>query len=115
MILSVSRKTDIPAFHFDWFLQRVKEGYVINRNPMFPQQLYKTPIHPLSCDCIVFWTKNAIPAIEKLDGLREYQYYFQYTVTGYDRDIEQNLPDKKWNYDCQLCGEDGFAGMRHRT
>ncbi len=96
MILSVSRKTDIPAFHFDWFLQRVKEGYVINRNPMFPQQLYKTPIHPLSCDCIVFWTKNAIPAIEKLDGLREYQYYFQYTVTGYDRDIEQNLPDKKW-------------------
>ena len=96
MILSVSRKTDIPAFHFDWFLQRVKEGYVINRNPMFPQQLYKTPIQPLSCDCIVFWTKNAIPAIEKLDALRQYQYYFQYTVTGYDRDIERNLPDKKW-------------------
>lgn len=95
MILSVSRKTDIPAFHFDWFLQRVKEGYVINRNPMFPGQLYKTPIHPSSCDCIVFWTKNAIPAIEKLDALSEYRYYFQYTVTGYGKDLERNLPDKQ--------------------
>ena len=95
MILSVSRKTDIPAYHFDWFLQRVKEGYVINRNPMFPEQLYKTPIHPSSCDCIVFWTKNAIPATHKLDALSEYQYYFQYTITGYGADIESNLPDKK--------------------
>ena len=95
MILSVSRKTDIPAFHFDWFLQRVKEGYVINRNPMFPEQLYKTPIHPSTCDCIVFWTKNAIPVMDRLDELREYQYYFQYTITGYGKDIETNLPDKK--------------------
>ena len=94
MILSVSRKTDIPAFHFDWFLQRVKEGYVINRNPMFPEQLYKTPIHPSTCDCIVFWTKNAIPVMDRLDELREYQYYFQYTITGYGKDIEKNLPDK---------------------
>lgn len=95
MILSASRKTDIPAFHFDWFLQRVKEGYVINRNPMYPEQVYKTPINPATCDCIVFWTKNAIPAIEKLDALAEYRYYFQYTVTGYGRDIEKNLPDKR--------------------
>lgn len=95
MILSVSRKTDIPAFHFDWFLQRVKEGYVINRNPMFPAQLYKTPIDPSSCDCIVFWTKNAIPTIDRLDALSGFQYYFQYTITGYGKDIEKNLPDKK--------------------
>ena len=95
MILSVSRKTDIPAYHFDWFLNRVKEGYVINRNPMFPEQLYKTPIDPDTCDCIVFWTKNAIPATDKLDALSDYKYYFQYTITGYETDIERNLPDKK--------------------
>ena len=95
MILSVSRKTDIPAHHFDWFLNRVRDGYVINRNPMFLDQLYKTPIDPDTCDCIVFWTKNAIPAFDKLYALNKYQYYFQYTITGYGKDIERNLPDKK--------------------
>lgn len=94
MILSVSRKTDIPTFHFDWFLERIREGYVMNRNPMYPDQVYKTPINPETCDCIVFWTKNAIPALPKLDALQDYKYYFQYTLTGYDKDVEAGLPDK---------------------
>ena len=34
MILSVSRRTDIPAFYADWFFNRIKEGFLYVRNPM---------------------------------------------------------------------------------
>ena len=29
MILSVSRRTDIPAFYSEWFFNRLKEGFVL--------------------------------------------------------------------------------------
>lgn len=32
MILSVSRRTDIPAFYMPWFMNRLREGYVMVRN-----------------------------------------------------------------------------------
>jgi hypothetical protein len=34
MILSASRRTDIPLFYSDWFFNRVREGYVLSRNPV---------------------------------------------------------------------------------
>ena len=34
MILSVSRRTDIPNYYSEWFFNRVKEGFVYVRNPM---------------------------------------------------------------------------------
>ncbi len=95
MILSVSRRTDIPAYYSDWFLGRVKERYICVRNPMNPYQVSKIDISPEFVDCIVFWTKNASPMFEKLDALRDYKYYFQYTITGYGKDFEPNVPDKK--------------------
>ncbi|MDR3200727.1 MAG: DUF1848 domain-containing protein, partial [Spirochaetales bacterium] len=33
MIISASRRTDIPAFHFPWFLQRMQAGFVDVANP----------------------------------------------------------------------------------
>ena len=95
MIISASRKTDIPAFYSEWFINRIKEGYVYSRNPMNAHQISRIPLNPDVVDCIVFWTKNPIPIIPKLDELKDYNYYFQFTLTGYGRDIEANLPDKK--------------------
>ena len=43
MILSVSRRTDIPAFYADWFINRLKEGFVYVRNPMNIHQVSKIP------------------------------------------------------------------------
>ena len=34
MILSVSRRTDIPNFYSEWFINRIKEGYLYVKNPM---------------------------------------------------------------------------------
>ena len=94
MILSASRKTDIPAFFSDWFINRIKEGFLCTRNPLYPEQVSRINLDPDTCDCIVFWTKNPAPMIPKLDTLADYNYYFQFTLTGYDKDIEINLPDK---------------------
>lgn len=95
MIISASRRTDIPAFYSEWFMNRIKEGFLIVRNPINYNQLLRIKLTPDIVDCIVFWTKNPISMIPKLDDLKDYNYYFQVTLTGYGKDIEKNLPDKK--------------------
>lgn len=95
MILSVSRRTDIPNYYPDWFYNRIKEGFVYVRNPMNLHQVSKIDISPDVVDCIVFWTKNPEPMIGRLDELNAYNYYFQFTLTGYGKDMEHNVPHKK--------------------
>ncbi len=95
MILSASRRTDIPNYYSEWFINRIKEGFVFVRNPMNAHQISKIDISPEVVDCIVFWTKNPEPMIDKLDELKDYKYYFQFTLTGYGMDIERNVPHKK--------------------
>ena len=95
MILSVSRRTDIPNYYSDWFTNRIKEGFLYVRNPINPHQISKIDLFPDVIDCIVFWTKNPENMIAKLNDLRDYAYYFQFTLTGYGKDIEPNLPDKR--------------------
>ena len=95
MILSVSRRTDVPNYYSEWFLNRIKEKYVYVRNPMNIHQVSKIDLSPEVIDCIVFWTKNPKPMLERLDELKAYKYYFQFTLTGYGTDIECNVPHKK--------------------
>lgn len=94
MIISASRRTDIPAFYSEWFFNRIKAGYVFVRNPMNVHQVSQIDLSPDVVDGIVFWTKNPIPMLSKLDNLKDYTYYFQFTITPYSRDVEKNIPDK---------------------
>lgn len=95
MILSVSRRTDIPNYYSEWFFNRIKDKYIYVRNPMNIHQVSKIDISPDMVDCIVFWTKNPEPMLNKLEYLKDYKYYFQFTLTGYGKDIEPFLPHKK--------------------
>lgn len=97
MILSVSRRTDIPNYYSEWFFNRIKNGYVYVRNPMNIHQISKIDLSPEVVDCIVFWTKNPEPMLKKLYQLEKYKYYFQFTLTGYGKDIEPALPHKRDN------------------
>ena len=92
MILSVSRRTDIPAFYADWFFNRIKEGFVYVRNPMNIHQVSSISLSPEVVDCIVFWTKNPAPMLPRLEELNGYDYYFQYTINAYDKDAEPCVP-----------------------
>lgn len=94
MIISASRRTDIPAFFSTWFLNRIHAGYVLVRNPMNANQVSKISLDADVVDCIVFWTKNPKDILPKLKLLNNYQYYFQFTLTPYNNQIEPCLPDK---------------------
>lgn len=94
MILSVSRRTDIPAFYSEWFLNRVKEGFACVRNPMSYHQVSKICLSPEVVDCIVFWTKNPSTFMNRLDELKDYQYYFQFTLNPYGKNIEMAVARK---------------------
>lgn len=94
MILSVSRRTDIPNYYSDWFYRRLQEGFVHVRNPINFQQVSKIPITSDVVDCIVFWTKNPEPMLSRLYELNGYPYYFQFTLNAYGKDIEPMLPSK---------------------
>lgn len=95
MILSVSRRTDIPNYYSDWFYNRIKEGFLYVKNPMNVHQISRIDLSPEVVDCIVFWTKNPANMLGRLDELKKYQYYFQFTLTGYGKDVEPGLPDKR--------------------
>ena len=134
MIVSVSRRTDIPAFYPDWFLRRLEEKYVYVRNPMNPRQVSELRLDRDSVDCFVFWTKNPGPMMDRLSALDEmgYPYYFQFTLTAYGTDLEPGVADKDemikifrrlsrrigpervvWRYDPVLLGGD-YTIQYHR-
>lgn len=58
MIVSSSRRTDIPAFYSDWLLNRLQAGYVLVRNPFNPLQVSRVALDPGVVDCLVFWTNS---------------------------------------------------------
>lgn len=93
VIISASRSTDIPAFYSDWFLNRLKEGYVKWKNPFNGVSSY---VSFQNARLIVFWSKNPKPLIKHLDYLDQHaiNYYFQFTLNEYDTEkLEPRVPD----------------------
>lgn len=92
MILFASGRTDIPAFYSNWFINRVKAGFVDVRNP-FNQKLVSR-IYFSDVDLIMFCSKNPLPMINKLKMLKV-PVLFHVTITSYGKDVEPNIPDKR--------------------
>ncbi len=92
MIISASRRTDIPAFFSDWFYNRIEEGYLLVRNPMNHHQVSRINLSPGVVDCIVFWSRNPSKMMDRLHMLQDYSFYFQFTLTGYGQKLEPNVP-----------------------
>ncbi|MEQ8152534.1 MAG: DUF1848 family protein [Smithellaceae bacterium] len=76
MIISCSRRTDIPAFYGECFVQRIREGFVQVRNPVNARLVRRISLLPADVNCIVFWTKNPAPLLDKLSLLQKFSYYF---------------------------------------
>jgi hypothetical protein len=93
LIISASRATDIPAFHSEWFMHRLNQGYCVWINPFNKNQ--KTFISFSNCRIIVFWSKNPKPLMPYLDEISAHgiKYYFQYTINDYEgENLEPNVP-----------------------
>lgn len=94
MIISASRRTDIPAFYAKWLMNRVRAGYFYRVNPFNSRQVTGFSLKPEDVDAICFWTKNPRPLMQHLDELDGHglNYYFQFTLNHYDAIFEPNVP-----------------------
>lgn len=96
MIISASRRTDIPAFYSQWMANRLREGHVLVPYPKNSGKIGSIHLTPENVDCIMFWTKNPATMLGQLDAIDAlgFRYYFSFTITGYGQDIERSLPPK---------------------
>lgn len=94
MIINTGQRTDIPAFYSKWFMNRIREGYVLVRNPYYPTLVTKFILNPQVVDVIGFCTKNPRPMFPYLDELKEYGQFWYVTITIFDKDLEPNVLDK---------------------
>lgn len=94
MIISASRRTDIPKFFAEWFMDRVRAGSCAYPNPFNPKQVLEASLLPEDVDVIVFWSKDPEPLLPRLEELdhRGFRYYFQFTLNGYPPFLEPSVP-----------------------
>ncbi len=95
MIINTGMRTDIPAFYREWLINRIREGFVLVRNPYNPSQVTRYSLSPEVVDLIVFCTKNPAPMLPHMDILEPCGQYWFVTITPYGKDIEPNVPDKQ--------------------
>ena len=95
MIINTGCRTDIPAFYSKWLMNRIKEGYVLVRNPYNNIQVTKYRLSPDVIDCLAFCTKNPEPMLKYLGELDKYKQYWFVTITPYGKDIEPAVPNKE--------------------
>jgi hypothetical protein len=92
MIISASRRTDIPAFYAEWFMNRIRDGYCTAPNPFNREQVSRISLLPQDVDVIVFWTRNPKPITRHLPELDDkgFRYYFQYTILDNPKALDPN-------------------------
>jgi hypothetical protein len=94
MIVSASRRCDIPAFAGDWFMDNLRAGKVLVPNPFNPSQARRVSLKQEDVDALVFWSRDLRPFLKHLPEIErlEYRSYFLITVTGYPRSLEPAVP-----------------------
>ena len=92
IVVSASRSTDIPAFHLDWFFNRLKKGYCSWVNPFNQKASY---VSFKNTRVIVLWSKNPVALIDRLEELfrRNIHCYIPFTLNDYTAEgFEPNVP-----------------------
>ena len=93
MILNTGGRTDTVQYYTKWLLKRFQEGYVLSRNPMFPDKVTRYDLTPDKVDCVVFCSKNYAPILPYIRQITDrFNTYFHYTITAYGKDIEPRVP-----------------------
>ncbi len=95
-VISASRRTDVPAFYWRWFMNRVDAGFCDVANPFNSRQVRRVSLRPADVAAIVFWTRDARPMIADIAQLEGagYAFYVQYTLNGYPRELEPGAPER---------------------
>lgn len=94
MIINATSRTDIPAYFSEWFYRRIAEGYVLVRNPYYPEQVQRYQLSPDVVDMLCFCTKNPQPMLARLGEISHFKQFWFVTITPYGTDIEPYVPHK---------------------
>lgn len=93
MIINTGGRTDTVQYYTEWLLRRFSEGYVMTRNPLFPNKVSRYELTPDKVDCVVFCSKNYRPILSRIHEITNcFNTYFHYTITAYGKDIEPGVP-----------------------
>ena len=93
MIINTGGRTDTVQYYTGWLLNRFNEGFVLSRNPLFPNKVTKYELSPEKVDAVQFCSKNYAPILSRLHEITErFPTYFHYTITAYGKDIEPGVP-----------------------
>ncbi len=94
MIISASRRTDIPAFYSPWLMNRIRAGYCLVPNPFNSSQVSTVSLLPEHVDALVFWTRYPRPLFPHLKELQDrgYRFLFLYTILGYPGLLDSQCP-----------------------
>lgn len=90
-IISVSRRTDIPAFHGAQFMQDLHAGFAKYVH-YFGQQA-TVSLKKEDVACFVFWSKDYTQFLSSLHEMLDagYRSYFNYTLTNLPAAFETNV------------------------
>ncbi len=98
IIISASRRTDIPSFYMDWFMERIDKGFFEVSNP-YNDKIYIVSASPENVHTIVFWSKNFEYFLKKNFGekLRKkgFNLFFNFTINSVSNILEPNIIDIK--------------------
>lgn len=97
MIVCASRRTDIPAFHSEWFMGRLRSGHALVRNPVADNVVYDVSLRRQDVDCLYFMSKDPRPMEKHLAEISDmgYEMLFHITINPYGDEMEPNVPDVK--------------------
>jgi len=95
IVISASRRTDIPAFYMPWFMDGIKQGEFKVENP-YNGRITRVPATPEAVHTIVFWSKNFGPFLRGGYGedltARGYHLFFNFTINSHCPDLEPRVP-----------------------
>jgi len=102
IVISASRRTDIPAFYMDWFMEQIKKGVFEVTNP-YNRRKFIVPATPDKIHTIVFWSKNFAPFIKEGFGEKllrmGYHLFFNFTINSDISLLEPRVPSLKQRLD----------------
>ena len=100
MILNTGGRTDTVQYYSEWLLNRFREGYVLSRNPLFPNLVNRIELNPDTIDVVVFCSKDYSPILGRLHEISDrFNCYYHYTITAYGTDIEPRVPPIRQSID----------------
>jgi hypothetical protein len=124
-VISASRRTDIPAYYLNWFIEKIREGEVIVQNPYYKKKYKRVDLRPESVEWIVFWSRNYDKFLKNQSFFQAYRLFFHFTILSHHPLLEKLKvrPDKLikqmedlvahfgskqivWRYDPIVCWED---------